>query len=134
MIEENSSFFRYPNVILLESAYIRFVFIYFLEYRIYHSPNICLAIYQQCFIPWQQPISFSRVQFQKSIFLYPHHYFLSSSYILITPRRLICSISTRIVTAPSITPHFPRLMVRLKRSGGHDSRNLTFQSINAIVS
>lgn len=65
-IEENFSFFEHLIAVKLESiTYTRFVFIYFLEYRFYHS-NI-IATYQRCFISSWQEFHFLQFNFKISI-------------------------------------------------------------------
>ena len=76
-IEENFSFLEHLIAVKLESiTYTRFVFIYFLEYRFYHSPSKYHR-YLAMFYFILATISFSRVQFQN---FNPSYHFLSSSY------------------------------------------------------
>lgn len=94
-IEENFSFLEHLIAVKLESiTYTRFVFIYFLEYRFYHSPSKYHR-YLAMFYFILATISFSRVQFQN---FNPSYHFLSSSYIL-TARHLI-SVRFRFESLP----------------------------------
>lgn len=138
-IEENFSFFQHlitvkRYIYTRKYTYTRFVFIYFLEYHFYHSPSE-----YYCYLPAMFYFTSATTNFifsnsiSKSILPVLPLLSLIVIYFDCSPPH-VRSISIRIVTAPSITPHFPRLMVRLKRSGGYESRNLTFQSIDAIVS